>query len=171
MSKRVSPGILRAVVLRTASLLMMTAGLSLELQAHEGAEGVIMDRMRIMTLYDAARLNIAAMIEGRIPYDGAKIKDYAHSIAERSGESLTQLFPEGSLHDPSLASPLVWEDWSAFTDLALELQVRAVLLEKSAGSDSTVGDATADGNGASSLAEAYDKLVETCDTCHARFRN
>ena len=50
------------------------------------------------------------MMRGKQAYDAERVKVYAKTIAGHGGESLTSLFPEGSLKHPSRANPAIWAD-------------------------------------------------------------
>ena len=125
--------------------------------AHDGATGVIKERMESMKGMGSAMKQIKAMINGRADYKAARVKELARSIAEHSGVALNRVFPRGSNAEPSHAKPEIWEDWQAFTDLGAAMEKHAVRL---AGNAAT----------ASKAKVAYRKLSKTCKSCHRKFR-
>ncbi len=142
------------------------------LKAHSGAHGVVMDRMEIMISHDEARAAIENMLFGDADYDAQRIQAYAKAIADQSGDALTKLFPEDSLHQPSLALPAIWQDWEAFKALAQELKRNAETLEEAAArypaksSQDTQPQVTGD----ITVEQAFEALGDTCNSCHLKFR-
>ncbi|HAT36834.1 MAG TPA: hypothetical protein DCS82_14050, partial [Rhodospirillaceae bacterium] len=57
--------------------------------AHEGAVGVVAERMATMKNMGAAMKQIKAMIKGRADYDAARVEELARAIAAHSGEKMT----------------------------------------------------------------------------------
>lgn len=91
--------------------------------AHGGAMGVVKQRMDAMVMIRDAMKVLTPMMQGKTPYDAAVVKEQAGVIGAHGGDALTDLFPEGSLDKPSEARPEIWENWSDFQDLAMQLSV------------------------------------------------
>ncbi len=142
------------------------------LMAHAGAHGVVMDRMAIMITNGEARADIENMLFGDAAYDAERVKNLAGAIAEKAGEEMTKLFPEGTSHDPSLALPVIWDEWGAFEELAQELRRNARNLEVAADQQTMHGDGASQAQGADerNVQQAFEALAETCDSCHLKFR-
>lgn len=81
--------------------------------AHEGAEGMVKERM------DRFKDNKAAMkaIKGNLSGDAAVIAQKASEIEAWASE-MVNFFPEGSSQPPSEALPAIWEAFDHFTELA-----------------------------------------------------
>ena len=115
-----------------ATALALSAGGGLVASAHEGATGVVGERMRAMEAVGDAMQVISAMFRGRTDYDADTVREAADVIAGHGGEQLTRLFPEGSLDDPTEALPTIWQDWDRFDSLADDLSVFAGALSAAA---------------------------------------
>ncbi len=127
------------------------------LHAHEGATGIVKERMDVMKSFGDSVKVMKDMLMGKASYDAAKIKEAARAMQEHAGEEMTAMFPEGSLDDHTEALPAIWEDWDRFSRLAGELRGKAAALE-----------AAADDQAA--FAAAFKDLGDTCLSCHTKFR-
>ena len=127
--------------------------------AHQGASGVVKKRMELMKETAQHMKSIAGMVSGKSELDTGSLTASAQTIAAHAGD-IPDLFPEGSLHDPSEALPKIWEEWEDFTMLANDLSERAEQL-------AAVAD---DGASAADLQAAFGKVGETCKSCHTDFR-
>lgn len=131
--------------------------------AHQGATGVVKERMDVMGHMGAEVKTLAAMIQGSKPYDKETAEAAAELIRDRSGETLTALFPEGSLNPPSKTAETVWTDWERFSAMADELSNKAERLRAIAASGGN--EAVPDG-----LRVAFIELNQACASCHRDFR-
>ncbi len=147
-----------------AVITALTAGATLVASAHEGATGVVAERMEAMESLGDAMKGLAAMYRGRAPYDAAAVRDAAEAIGRHGGERMTALFPPGSLHHPSEAQPEIWEDWERFGELAEDLRVTAAALAAAAGPDAAASEASAQSRA------AFARLGRVCSACHTDFR-
>ena len=93
--------------------------------AHRDATGIVKQRMDAMEDMARAMKALRAMMRGRQPYDAERVRTYARVVAGHGAEKLTVLFPEGSLHHPTRAKPVIWADWERFAAMARELTVYA----------------------------------------------
>ena len=124
-------------------------------RAHEGASGIVAERMEMMkSMGDAMKL-LASMYRGEAPYDPASVRDAAGTIGRHGGEHMTRMFPPGSHDHPSEALPAIWEDWDRFSELAEELAAHAETLAGTAELPSR-GD--------------FARLGRVCSACHTEFR-
>ena len=101
---------------------------SFETSGHGGATGIVKERMDLMESMGDALKALAAMMKGEQPYDAEKVRSLALTIADKSGETMTELFPEASLDPPTEALPEIWSDWKRFTDLADQTSAYATAL-------------------------------------------
>ena len=85
-----------------------------------------------MVSLGSAMKALTAMMRGKQAYDAERVKASAKTIAGHGGESMTSLFPEGSLKHPSRAKPAIWADWDRFSALATQLAVYAGALASAA---------------------------------------
>lgn len=100
--------------------------------AHNGATGVVMDRMMGMTAMKDVMASLAPMMQGQKPYEVATVQENAAKILAHSGENLVRLFPEGSLQPSSFAKPDIWEEWEDFEALSKQLETYAMGLATAA---------------------------------------
>ena len=132
----------RSAFARTMAVAMAVAlstGATLVASAHEGATGVVGERMRSMEAVGDAMKLISSMFRGQIEYDTDAVREAADAIAGHGGEQLTGLFPEGSLDPPTEALPAIWQDWERFESLAGDLRVFAGALSAAAGNPQPEG--------------------------------
>lgn len=125
--------------------------------AHEGATGIVKQRMEAMRSMGDAMKELAAMLRGKQAYDADRVRDLASRIAMHGGDTLVELFPEDSIEGPSEALPAIWEDGQGFAELAQALQTNAGALSDSAGAQPEA-------------AAAFAGLGRTCSACHKDFR-
>lgn len=144
-------------------LILCLAGLApLGASAHEGATGIVKDRMEHMKSVKAAMKVLGPIFKGEAPYDAVIVREHAKRLSAKGGAAMTRLFPEGSIHGPSEALPAIWTDWDRFVASARELEVSAARLAETAANPQ-------DGS-ASDPAKAFSRVVGTCRGCHDDFR-
>lgn len=166
--------------------------------AHEGATGVVKERMEAMKTMGESVKTISAMMRGETALNPDVIRAEANKIGELSGGEMTKLFPEGSAGKPSEAQEAIWSDWETFLALANDLANGAKglalaaenprMAENSGGT--MMGAGMMDGGGmmgggmmggshmnlsAAEIGEmpvdgAFYMLSQTCSACHTRFR-
>jgi cytochrome c556 len=120
------------------------------------AADVFEQRSALMKEIGDQMRGLAPMFRGESPYDAADVRARAEAIAERAGERIATLFPEGTLRDDSRALPTIWEEWERFEALSGLLEERARTLA-----------AAADGDDAR---RAFGEFANTCRNCHTDFR-
>ncbi len=126
--------------------------------AHEGATGVVKDRMETMKSMRDDVKAVAAGLKGEQAYDPEFVRQAAARIRDHGGEAMTRLFPEGSMGRPSDANAEVWQQWPRFEALARRLSKEADAL--AAAADDPAGDG----------GTAFQALTATCKACHDVFR-
>lgn len=100
--------------------------------AHNGATGVVLERMNGMTAMRDTVAELAPMMQGAVPYDAFIVSEGAAVIAGHAGETMLSLFPEGSLEGVTYAKPEIWSNWQDFAALAEEMRVYADALSEAA---------------------------------------
>jgi cytochrome c556 len=88
---------------------------------HNGATGVVADRMMAMMMLGEQVKALNPMFVGETAVDPAAVKKAAGMIEMHAGRAMTSLFPEGSLDKPSEAKPEIWTQWPQFQRLAERL--------------------------------------------------
>ncbi|MDG1130237.1 MAG: cytochrome c [Paracoccaceae bacterium] len=94
--------------------------------AHNGATGVVLDRMNGMSAMRTVMRELAPMMQGQVPYNVRTVQTGAATLMAHSGDNMNKLFPEGPIPDASFAKPAVWDDWERFTELSEELRTYAM---------------------------------------------
>tara|TARA_B100000123_G_scaffold203383_1_gene153179 strand:- start:226 stop:675 length:450 start_codon:yes stop_codon:yes gene_type:complete len=140
--------------------LALSMTVSIAAIAHEGASGVVKERMDGMKAIGQQVKIMVPMMKGTLPYDPAKVAQSAEIIERHAGENFTSLFPEGSDGKPSEAHADIWSDWSKFNDLAIELETSASELKTVA----------ANNGSEDAFKGALGSVLRTCKSCHSSFR-
>lgn len=146
------------IIVGAAIALTMTV--SIAATAHEGATGVIKERMDHMKAIGQQVKIMVPMMKGALPYDPEQVAKSAAIIEDNSGETFAALFPEGSNEKPSEALSGIWDNWSKFTDLSNALQSRAGDLKTVATNNGSEDDFKA----------ALGQMLRTCKSCHSDFK-
>lgn len=100
--------------------------------AHNGATGVVKERMDAMSTLGKSTKSLTEIMRGDVGYDAELVRKNAAQIQKHAGDSMTKLFPKDSLMKPSEARPTIWADWEEFETLAKRLETLAVGLAASA---------------------------------------
>ncbi len=106
------------------AIALSTIGLAVV--AHNGATGVVLDRMNGMSAMRDVMRDLAPMMQGQVPYDMGAVQAGATTLLAHSGETMNALFPqEAEIPAASYARPAIWEDWARFAALSEELRTYA----------------------------------------------
>jgi cytochrome c556 len=134
------------------------AGLATLALAHEGATGVVKERMDLMKRQQKDMKLIGDMARGKQQFDAVKATDAARDVVVTS-KKISDLFPEGSNGHPSDAKDEIWQNWDDFTRHASDLAERADALA-----------ASLDASGGKDWKAAFQKVTDACKSCHKSFR-
>jgi cytochrome c556 len=143
----------RVAVILTAILL--TAGAAV---AHEGATGVVAQRMEAMKQMGQHMKALGHMLAGKTPFDHDAASRLAQTMHEHC-EHVMHMFPPGSDDHHTEATAAVWTNWAEFDarmrrfDAAIEELVAAA----------------ASGDKAH-LAAEFKAVGQECSGCHDNFR-
>jgi cytochrome c556 len=124
--------------------------------AHEGATGVVKERMDAMTQAGKAMKDAGERI--RSNRDPAAVKDDALAVAAVASRIAAQ-FPAGSDTHPSDARPEIWTHWVDFA-------ARAQALER----ESRNLAAAADTSNLGATAGQFQAVGRVCTGCHDAYR-
>ena len=127
--------------------------------AHDGATGVIKQRMDMMGEIAKAMKSIGQMVKGEVEYN-AEIATKSALEIEKHSQGLLQLFPKGSTTKPSEALPVIWEDWDEFNQLLGEMKAQSKSLAEIAPTAKT----------SDKIKAQFASVGKTCGTCHKKFR-
>lgn len=142
--------------------LLAAAGLAQHALAHshgskKEATGVVKERMDLMETQKDAMKVIGAMAKGAVPFDAAKAGAAAKEIKNTATE-IPDLFPEGTIGDPSEAKPEIWTQWDKFTKDADTLEASAKDLVAALAAD------------APDWKVKFKGVIDACKGCHKTFR-
>lgn len=93
--------------------------------AHNGATGVVMERMMGMSAMRDVMKDLAPMMQGQVPYDEWAVRDAATVLQSHAGKNMAGLFREEPIPASSYAKPEIWSDWARFEALSEELRLYA----------------------------------------------
>jgi cytochrome c556 len=139
-----------------ALLLLLAAGTGFAL-AHEGAKGVVKERMDLMKGQAKQMKLIGDMAKGKKKFDAAKAAAAAHDLGLTT-KKIPELFPEGSNGHPSEALDAVWKEWDRFKGDAQDAEAAANALAaalEASGED---------------WKPSFQKMTDACKSCHETFR-
>ena len=138
----------------------MAASLAVQIGAgaHQGAQGVILERMSLMEDFGASMQVMSDMFKARTPYDPEALAQRSATLSSLS-KRIPRLFPSGSNRKPSEATPAIWRDWQEFEQLMRDLAVQSNLLAEQA---STLSPKDA--------RRQFARVAKTCTACHKKFR-
>lgn len=140
---------------KTGTLLCVVL-LSAITTAHEGAEGVVKERMDAMSAIGQANKPLAGIARGRADFDLKTVQENARIIADNAGASFVDLFPEGSLTGETEAKADIWENFDDFAKFAKELEENALALSQI--------------ESEAEFAAAFKAVGNTCSGCHKKYR-
>lgn len=140
-------------VLSALALSLTTAAI-----AHQGASGIVKERMDSMGVIASGIKAIAPMMRGATEIDPELIETTMRDIVMRSSH-LPMMFPEGSDDAPSEAGPAIWSDTEGFNAIFADLQMAAMDMAELAAAGDTDG-----------LNAAFGNVAATCKACHADYR-
>ncbi len=146
-------------MLRKTSLALTTVALITLVPpsfAHEGAMGVVKERMDGMSAMGKALKSMSEMLKGTVAFDGEVARLNAEVIKSHSGAEMIKLFPKGATQSVSEARPEIWTDWERFSNYAMDLEAAAQILSDRA--ESEIDE------------EAFKRATDTCAACHKSFR-
>ncbi|MBJ3761502.1 cytochrome c [Maribius pontilimi] len=166
--------------------------------AHEGATGIVLERMKAMSAMREAVKEMTPMMRGQVQYDADAVRAAAQTIESHAGQAMIELFPEDASREKSYAKDALWQDFDRFADLAMQLetQTRGLALAAANGlggdqggsggmmgtssmmgqdTSAMMGGASGDTLSAEALADmpadaVFEKVSQTCSACHTPYR-
>lgn len=127
--------------------------------AHEGASGVVKQRMDMMEDVAKSMKVIGDMVQEKTTFDGEGAKSAALTI-RKHGTHFPKLFEEKTLEKPSEALPAIWDDWAEFTEIFDDMNVHS---EK-------IAELAPIAENAEELEAEFRLLGKACAACHTKFR-
>jgi len=127
--------------------------------AHDGATGIVKQRMDMMSDVASSMKTLGQMIRGKNEYNPDSAESAALKI-EKHAKHFHTLFPEGSTEEPSEALPAIWQDWEEFQKLLTTMENEARELASIASTSIS----------AEEIKNQFSNLGKTCGMCHEKFR-
>ena len=124
--------------------------------AHEGATGVVKERMDHMTAMGKELKSVGQKIASN--RNLASISDSAAKIKTMSRE-IPRMFPPGSLSPPTDAKPVIWEKWNQFEEHVSDLGQKLDALA-----------AVAPSGDPKQVSDKFKAVDRSCSACHDDFR-
>ena len=145
------------------TLLLVLVGFLIagQARAHQGASGIVKERMDAMSDIGRATKSVTAMANGKTPLDIEVVRANGRRIAAHAAR-VTHLFPDTAASRKGKhteAKPSIWTEWDAFERLNATLQEQAKAL----------ADFPKQGDRRTLKLRQRD-LTATCRECHKRFR-
>lgn len=142
-----------------AGALALTLGLAtVSAVAHQGATGIVKERMDTMSEIARNMKALAAMVKSdKVDADAAR--EIGSRVAEHANLFPSQ-FPEGSLSELSEARAEIWVDFDDFEAKSEALATAAVNL----------AETDPDDIDRSALRQALKAMGQTCKSCHESYR-
>jgi len=129
--------------------------------SHDGATGVVKQRMDSMEVLKDHSKKIAGMFKGESEFDRDTVAAAAAAFVEQ-GTHMAHMFPntkESRSGSVTQARQAIWDDWEAFSEMAEEFLQQSQSLESLA---NTAPE--------SELEILFKDASQTCSQCHKRFR-
>jgi len=126
--------------------------------AHDGATGIVKERMDMMKVIADNTKKIAPIAMGSADMDLKAVVDSAGIIAA-TAKMVSKKFPEGSTSMASEAKENIWTNWDQFNGLMLSLEKDAMDLRNLAQAGEEF-----------ELLDAFGKMSNNCKKCHTDFR-
>ena len=111
---------------------MVLSSLGATAVAHNGATGLVMERMMGMSAMRDVMRDLAPIMQGQVVYDVSVVQQGAAKITEHAGDNMNELFPQEAIPAASYAKPAIWDEWARFTSLSEDLQMYAAGLATAA---------------------------------------
>ena len=153
MSRKVQT---RTTVKLAAALLTVV---TITAHAHQGATGVVKERMDMMSEIGKAMKTIGQMVKGETAYDAPAARAAA-LVIQRHAENIPVTFPEGSTEKPSEALPAIWQNWEEFLAINSRMQSDA----------KTLAEIAAKSSGPEEIKIQFGAVGKSCSSCHEKFR-
>ncbi len=147
---------LKPFALMTTLLLLIFVTTLSPVASHQGAKGIVKERMDAMKSIGKAMKKLGAMARGKSPLDQNAVRANAR-IIEQHGVKIPSFFPAGTGHGMSEASPEIWKNPVGFKKASEDMIAAARNAAQSA-------------NNIDDLKRAFRQLGKSCSGCHKQFR-
>jgi cytochrome c556 len=133
--------------------------LSPRVSAHDGATGIVKERMAAMKEMGDAMKVMGDIVKGKRPFEREAFVEGSRVVAKNSPQ-IPRLFPEGSGGGKSEALPRVWQEWQQFQALA----------DRTAKEAEKLNELSSNGADSRTLRTQFMSVGKTCRSCHTDYR-
>ena len=144
-----------AGMIRIVLTVMLFVSVPFSMQAHEGASGIVKQRM---DRFKASRKQLKAIVTSAKENNFIEIEKQADLLVQWAAEMVTY-FPEGSDGGVSEAAPSIWTDFEGFKVKAADFSERSEQLLDAARQASLPA-----------VMKSVEQLGQSCKSCHQTFR-
>lgn len=141
--------------LMNVSVAVLLVFAAIDVIAHEGATGVVKQRM---DRFKASKDSVDVIKDALKEADWVGLTTESESLL-RWAQEMDQYFPEGSQQKPSEARDAVWADWDGFTEA----------IEAYQGTTRRLVDAVT-ANSVTDTSKAFKAMLRSCKSCHNEYR-
>ena len=141
---------------KVSAIVLAAALTTTSVFAHQGATGVVKERMDAMSDIAAQLKSVNLMIRGTNDFDAAAVRAAMEKIADHAA-MLPHQFPEGTDAAPSEAAPLIWTETEEFNAIFAQLELSAREIASLADDHSAVK-------------AGFRAVAQTCKDCHEGYR-
>ena len=142
-----------------AAVITISSSLVASIYAHDGATGIVKERMESMKSIASAIKTIAKTSKQGSEFKLDAVITAASVVVEHASKVSGQFLPD-TYNPPSEALPIINERFEEFDALARKLEQSAKTLLESADGQA----------GFSSIKEPFAIMTSTCKSCHQQFR-
>ena len=156
--------------LLTMALFVGAIALTTQVMAHNGAMGIVKERMDAMAILGDHAKAVGDMLKGKRAFELDAVDVAAQAFIEH-GERIPKLFPDtedSRLGPGSEALPAIWERWDEFSSLATQFTEDSRSLA-SIVSELSSGELSANEQ-SRTIRSSFFKTVKNCSACHENFR-
>lgn len=137
------------------SLIAASLFIAAQAPAHQGATGIVKERM---DAFKASQQHLKSIIAAAKTDEFDKVEKLARQLAEW-GRAMPEYFPADSAHPPSEAAPAIWQDFSGFSAAANRFTGSSIELAKAGAAKDKSGVFT-----------AIEAVAASCKSCHSDYR-
>lgn len=155
---------------QSAALLLSVTVIAGQAIAHNGAMGIVMERMDGMSILGDHAKSVGDMLKGKTPFYLETVKEAGRDFVAH-GDSIPSLFPDTEDSRESTATealPVIWDNWDEFVALAEKFTADSQALLTVA-NDLSDGTMSVDEQ-SRAVRTVFFKAAKNCSACHERFR-
>lgn len=143
-----------------SALVLVTGSTLLNAHSDDRIAHAVEVRQSVMTLLGDNFGTMAAMVQGKIPWDAKQFTNRANDLGAVTSIDLMRGYIPDSHHSGTAAKPEIWEDMEKFTEMMQSLSAESAKLAEVSKS----GDSEA-------MKAQFMETANACKGCHEEFKN